>query len=113
MPKSSVLANADSLFGTNQLPKFEEDLFKTTAGLYLIPTAEVPVTNYHRDEILAEVPIKYCAFSPHLRTKVNCIGLRSWASSAKITSGLLGAMRISRTAVSIRSQKSITLREAL
>lgn len=57
--------------------------------------------------------MKYSAFSPHLRTKPNCIGLRSCASSAKTTSGLFGAMRISRTAASIRSQKSITRREAL
>src|SRR2546425_4330163 len=52
--------NADSMRGTGQLPKFEEDLFKTTAGYYLIPTAEVPVTNYHRDEILegARLPLR-------------------------------------------------------
>ena len=46
------LANADSLFGTGQLPKFDDDLFQTGEGYYLIPTAEVPVTNLHRDEIL-------------------------------------------------------------
>ncbi len=42
------------LQGTGQLPKFEEDLYKTREGLYLIPTAEVPVTNLHADEILEE-----------------------------------------------------------
>ena len=58
------LVTAETLTGTGQLPKFESDLFKTRAGdrdLYLIPTAEVPVTNLHRDEILeaAELPRKY------------------------------------------------------
>jgi seryl-tRNA synthetase len=68
------LVNAESMRGTGQLPKFEEDLFKTTNGLYLIPTAEVPVTNYHRDEILSELPLKYCAFSPCFRSEAGSYG---------------------------------------
>jgi seryl-tRNA synthetase len=68
------LVNADSMRGTGQLPKFEEDLFKTTAGYYLIPTAEVPVTNYHRDEILSDLPLKYCAFSPCFRSEAGSYG---------------------------------------
>src|SRR6267143_1710011 len=70
------LVNAESMRGTGQLPKFEEDLFKTTAGYYLIPTAEVPVTNYHRDEILegARLPLKYCAFSPCFRSEAGSYG---------------------------------------
>jgi seryl-tRNA synthetase len=68
------LVNADSMRGTGQLPKFEEDLFKTTAGYYLIPTAEVPVTNYHRDEILGTLPRKYCAFSPCFRSEAGSYG---------------------------------------
>lgn len=68
------LVNADSMRGTGQLPKFEEDLFKTTAGYYLIPTAEVPVTNYHRDEILESLPLKYCAFSPCFRSEAGSYG---------------------------------------
>ena len=68
------LVNADSMRGTGQLPKFEDDLFKTTAGYYLIPTAEVPVTNYHRDEILEKLPIKYCAFSPCFRSEAGSYG---------------------------------------
>ena len=68
------LVNADSMRGTGQLPKFEEDSFKTTNGLYLIPTAEVPVTNYHRDEILASLPLKYCAFSPCFRSEAGSYG---------------------------------------
>jgi seryl-tRNA synthetase len=68
------LVNADSMRGTGQLPKFEEDLFKTTAGYYLIPTAEVPVTNYHRDEILEKLPLSYCAFSPCFRSEAGSYG---------------------------------------
>ena len=70
------LVNADSMRGTGQLPKFEEDLFKTTSGLYLISTAEVPVTNYHRDEILegAALPVKYAAFSPCFRSEAGSYG---------------------------------------
>src|SRR5207248_10036092 len=62
------IVNSDSLFGTAQLPKFEEDLFKLEdeRGLYLVPTAEVPVTNYHRDEILdaSDLPKKWAAYTP-------------------------------------------------
>jgi seryl-tRNA synthetase len=70
------LVNADSMRGTGQLPKFEEDLFKTTSGYYLISTAEVPVTNYHRDEILdgGALPVKYCAFSPCFRSEAGSYG---------------------------------------
>ena len=54
------MANSESLTGTGQLPKFEEDLFKTSEKLYLIPTAEVPLTNLFRDEFVGEkeLPIK-------------------------------------------------------
>jgi seryl-tRNA synthetase len=73
------LVNADSLVGTGQLPKFEGDLFKTRAGdkdLYLIPTAEVPLTNLHRDEILeaADLPRRYVAFSPCFRSEAGSYG---------------------------------------
>jgi seryl-tRNA synthetase len=72
------LVNAESMRGTGQLPKFESDLFKTTVEppLYLIPTAEVPVTNFHRDEILdgAELPKRYAAFSPCFRSEAGSHG---------------------------------------
>src|SRR5947208_1393163 len=67
------LVNAESMRGTGQLPKFEEDLFKAGEH-YLIPTAEVPVTNYHRDEILERLPVKYCAFSPCFRSEAGSYG---------------------------------------
>jgi seryl-tRNA synthetase len=70
------MVNAESLMGTGQLPKFEEDLFKTTAGYYLVPTAEVPVTNIHRDEILKEedLPISYTAYTPCFRSEAGSYG---------------------------------------
>jgi seryl-tRNA synthetase len=73
------LVTADTLVGTGQLPKFEGDLFKTSVGdrdLYLIPTAEVPLTTLHRDEILeaAELPKKYVAFTPCFRSEAGSHG---------------------------------------
>lgn len=72
------LVNADSLRGTGQLPKFEADLFKLCGEkeYYLIPTAEVPVTNLHRDEILAgdQLPISYCAYTPCFRSEAGSYG---------------------------------------
>jgi seryl-tRNA synthetase len=71
-----VLANAQSLFGTGQLPKLEADLFKTTDGLYLIPTGEVPLTNLHRDEILRaeDLPIRYAAYTACFRAEAGAAG---------------------------------------
>lgn len=71
------MVNATSMFATGQLPKFEEDLFKITEdGFYLIPTAEVPVTNIHRDEILEEdcLPIKYVSYTPCFRREAGSYG---------------------------------------
>lgn len=70
------LVNRASMTGTGQLPKFEEDAFKTTDDLFLIPTAEVPVTNMHRDEILdgSKLPIKYCAYSACFRAEAGSAG---------------------------------------
>lgn len=72
-----ILVNSDSLYGTGQLPKFAPDLFKIDGeNLYLIPTAEVPVTNIHRDEVLDEkaLPIKYCAYTPCFRSEAGAYG---------------------------------------
>ncbi len=71
------LVNRASMIGTGQLPKFEEDMFKAGPGeFYLIPTAEVPVTNLHRDEILeAEIlPIKYAAYTACFRAEAGSAG---------------------------------------
>jgi seryl-tRNA synthetase len=66
-----MLVNEKTMFGTAQLPKFEQDLYKTTEGLYLIPTAEVPLTNLHQNEILnaEDLPKYYCAYTPCFRTE--------------------------------------------
>jgi len=72
------MVNADSLIGTAQLPKFEEDLFKLAGEkqLYLIPTAEVPVTNIHRNEFIdaAKLPVMYTAYSPCFRSEAGSHG---------------------------------------
>jgi seryl-tRNA synthetase len=72
------IVNGDSLRGTGQLPKFGADLFRLEGerDLYLVPTAEVPVTNLHRDEILAEesMPVSYCAYTPCFRSEAGSYG---------------------------------------
>jgi len=71
------LTNSATLFGTGQLPKFAEDLFRVQDhDLWLIPTAEVPVTNLYREEILdaRELPIKLCAYSPCFRSEAGSYG---------------------------------------
>jgi len=71
------MVNSESMTGTGQLPKFEEDLFKITGtDYYLIPTAEVPVTNIHRDEILDEkdLPVSYVAYSACFRAEAGSYG---------------------------------------
>ena len=71
-----LLVNSSTAFGTGQLPKFEEDLFKTTDDRYMIPTAEVPLTNLVADEILPgeELPLRYTALSPCFRSEAGSAG---------------------------------------
>lgn len=72
------IVNKSALFGTGQLPKFEEDLFKLRddRDLYLVPTAEVPVTNYYREEILdaTDLPKKWVAYTPCFRSEAGSYG---------------------------------------
>ncbi|HPK65675.1 MAG TPA: serine--tRNA ligase [Thermoanaerobaculia bacterium] len=71
------VVNRDSLVGTGQLPKFEQDLFHLDGfPYYLVPTAEVPVTNLHRDEVLeaAALPVRYCAYTPCFRSEAGSHG---------------------------------------
>ena len=71
------IVNADSMQGTGQLPKFAEDMFKLQGmDMYLIPTAEVPITNLHRDEILngEDLPLRYCAYSACFRAEAGSAG---------------------------------------
>ena len=79
-----LLVNRQTMTGTGQLPKFEEDLFRTEPDdLFLLPTAEVPVTNIHRGEMLAaeQLPMRYCAYTPCFR--------REAGSAGKDTRGIL------------------------
>jgi len=68
------LVNHDSMRGTGQFPKFEEDAFHVDDGLVLVPTAEVPVTNLHRDEILESLPVRYAAYTPCFRREAGGYG---------------------------------------
>jgi seryl-tRNA synthetase len=71
------LVNRATMTGTGQLPKFEDDLFGVTGGdLFLIPTAEVPVTNFHRDEILPaeKLPLRFAAYTPCFRREAGSTG---------------------------------------
>jgi|TARA_X000000368_G_scaffold118304_1_gene92471 seryl-tRNA synthetase len=70
------MANRDSLIGTGNLPKFEEDLFKTSENLYLIPTGEVPLTNIYRDILINEdqLPIKLTSHTPCFRSEAGSYG---------------------------------------
>lgn len=71
-----VITNRDTLFGTGQLPKFEDDLYHVNPDLYLIPTAEVMLTNLHRDEVLdaSQLPLWYTAFTPCFREEAGSAG---------------------------------------
>src|SRR3989442_152985 len=79
------LVRREIMTGTGQLPKFEADVYRTTDDLFLVPTAEVPVTNLHRDEILdgTTLPLGYVAYTPCFRREAGAAG--------KDTRGLLRA----------------------
>jgi seryl-tRNA synthetase len=70
------LVNEASMTGTGQLPKFREDLYEAGDGLFMIPTAEVPVTNLHRDEVLSaeELPVRYASYSACFRREAGSYG---------------------------------------
>jgi seryl-tRNA synthetase len=70
------MTDRDCMVGTGQLPKFEEDLYKCSDDMYLVPTAEVPVTNIHREEVLdgSRLPIKYVAYTPCFRREAGSYG---------------------------------------
>ena len=79
-----ILVNKDSMTGTGQLPKFEGDFYKCENELlYLVPTAEVPLTNLHRDEVISpdQLPLKYCAYTPCFR--------REAGAASKDTRGII------------------------
>ena len=71
-----IIANRDTMFGTGQLPKFEDDAFHVSGDMFLIPTAEVALTNLHRDEVLdgTKLPLWYTAFTPCFREEAGSAG---------------------------------------
>lgn len=71
-----LLVTRETMTGTGQLPKFEDDLYRTDDDLFLLPTAEVPVTNIHRGEILSadQLPLRYCAYTPCFRREAGAAG---------------------------------------
>lgn len=85
-----LLVNSNAVFGTGQLPKFSEDLFKIhDEDLWLIPTAEVPLTNYYNNEIIdLSTPIKFCAYTPCFRSEAG--------SSGKDTKGLIRSRQFNK-----------------
>lgn len=105
------MVNSDSLLATGQLPKFEEDLFKINSehGFYLIPTAEVPVTNLARDEILPakKIPAKYVCHTPCFRSEAGSYG--------KDTRGLIRQHQFEKVELvqMVRAEDSADAHEAL
>src|SRR5216117_3937488 len=104
------LVRREIMIGTGQLPKFEDDVYRTTDDLFLVPTAEVPLTNLHRDEILdgATLPLGYVAYTPCFRREAGAAG--------KDTRGLLRVhqfdkvelVRFSRAATSAAEHERLT-----
>lgn len=101
------LVNRESLIGTGQLPKFADELYQAERdGLWLIPTAEVPVTNLHRDELLTadELPVRYSAYSPCFRREAGAAG--------KDTRGLLRVHQFDKVEL-VRYERPERSREGL
>ena len=104
------LVNADALRGTGNLPKFEQDLFKIAGDwdLYLIPTAEVPLTNLHRGEILdgRELPLRYTAYTPCFRSEAGLVRRRRARtdSAASVRQG--GARQVHDAGTVLRRARS-------
>ncbi len=104
------ISNEASLFGTGNLPKFKEDLFHLeSTNYFLIPTAEVPITNFYRDEILSEemLPQKFAAYSPCFRSEAG--------SHGRDTKGLIRQHQFNKVELMVFShpQNSMELHEAL
>lgn len=105
------LVNAESATGTGQLPKFEADLFKTGEDeLYLTPTAEVPLTNIHRDEILPErsLPVKFTAFTPCFRREAGSYGKETRGLIRQHQFGKVELVKFTSTETSYDELESLT-----
>lgn len=100
-----LLVNSNAVFGTGQLPKFSEDLFKIhDEDLWLIPTAEVPLTNYYNNEIIdLSTPIKFCAYTPCFRSEAG--------SSGKDTKGLIRSRQFNKVEMVKITNQNDSLKE--
>jgi len=106
------MVNPEAMTGTGQLPKFEEDLFRVSDGkYYLIPTAEVPVTNIHRDEILdgGELPLKYTAYTPCFRSEAGSYGQDTRGLIRQHQFNKVELVKFSRPETSYEELESLTL----
>ncbi|MCM8764518.1 MAG: serine--tRNA ligase [Candidatus Omnitrophica bacterium] len=100
------LVNRKSMFGTGQLPHLENDMYRLNdEDLFLIPTAEVPVTNYHREEIIPEdqLPLRYCAYTPCFRREAGAYG--------RDTRGLVRVHQFDKVELVIFSKPEISYEE--
>jgi len=101
-----ALVNRKSMFGTGQLPRLEEDMYRLKdEDLFLIPTAEVPVTNYHREEFIDEkdLPLRYCAYTPCFRREAGAYG--------KDTRGLIRLHQFDKVELVIFSKPEMSYQE--
>ena len=106
------MVNPEAMTGTGQLPKFEEDLFRVSDGkYYLIPTAEVPVTNIHREEILAgaDLPLKYTAYTPCFRSEAGSYGQDTRGLIRQHQFNKVELVKFSRPETSYEELESLTL----
>src|SRR5437879_9368558 len=107
------LANSAALYGTGQLPKFEQDLFKIAGewDLYLVPTAEVPLTNLHRGEILdgRELPIRYTAHTPCFRSEAGSYGQDVRGLIRQHQFGKVELVKLATTSQSLDELECLTL----
>ena len=106
------MVNPEAMTGTGQLPKFEEDLFRVSDGkYYLIPTAEVPVTNIHREEILdgEELPLKYTAYTPCFRSEAGSYGQDTRGLIRQHQFNKVELVKFSRPETSYEELESLTL----
>src|SRR3546814_5207349 len=104
-----LLVRDEAAFGTTQLPKFREDLFQTTDGMWLISTSEMSLTNAVREQILpeAELPIRMTALTPCFRSEAGAAGrdTRGYIRSEEHTSELQSLMRISYAVFCLTKKK--------
>ena len=106
------MVNPEAMTGTGQLPKFEEDLFSVNDGkYYLIPTAEVPVTNIHREEILSgeALPLKYTAYTPCFRSEAGSYGQDTRGLIRQHQFNKVELVKFSRPETSYEELESLTL----